>query len=359
MNTVLVTSTADGIGKTAISLAIGRLAQERGLDVGYMKPKGTRLESTVGKTRDEDPMLAREVLGLDAEMHELEPVVYSPTFIEQAMRGREDPSKLAERIESSFDGLAADRDLMVLEGAGSPWIGGIVDLTDRDIAALLDAEVLLLTGYDRSAQIDDVLAIAEHFGDRLAGVLFNEVSETDTDRLVDDVLSFLDSRDVRTLGYLPRDAELAGVTVADMAEQLGADVVTQEAPLDHVVERMTVGAMGGDSALEQFRRSRNTAMITGGDRSDVQLAALEASGVNCLLLTGGYQPASTFVGRAEDHGVPILVVQSDTRTTIDRAENAFESGRTRNPETVARMVDLLETGFDIDALLDDDPNPDT
>ncbi len=47
-----------------------------------MKPKGTRLQSNVGKTLDEDPMLAREILDLDAEMHQMEPVVYSPTFIE-------------------------------------------------------------------------------------------------------------------------------------------------------------------------------------------------------------------------------------------------------------------------------------
>ena len=86
--TILVTATEESTGKTAVALALARLAQERGLSVGYMKPKGTRLQSNVGKTLDQDPMLARELLGLDAEMHELEPVVYSPTFIEGAIRGR-------------------------------------------------------------------------------------------------------------------------------------------------------------------------------------------------------------------------------------------------------------------------------
>jgi len=55
-----------------------------------MKPKGTRLQSNVGKTLDQDPMLAREVPRPDAEMHQMEPIVYSPTFVEGAIRGTED-----------------------------------------------------------------------------------------------------------------------------------------------------------------------------------------------------------------------------------------------------------------------------
>ena len=67
MNTLLVTSTHESTGKTAVTLALGLLARERGQSVGYMKPKGTRLQSNVGKTLDQDPMLAREILDLDAE----------------------------------------------------------------------------------------------------------------------------------------------------------------------------------------------------------------------------------------------------------------------------------------------------
>jgi len=49
----------------AITVALGRLAQQRDATVDYMKPKGTNLESAVGKPRDEDPMLARDMLDLD------------------------------------------------------------------------------------------------------------------------------------------------------------------------------------------------------------------------------------------------------------------------------------------------------
>jgi BioD-like phosphotransacetylase family protein len=350
--TLLVTSTEEGTGKTAVAVALGQLARERGLDVGYMKPKGTRLRSRVGKTLDEDPMLARELLDLDAEMHELEPVVYSPTFIEQAIRGRENAEDLRQQVSEHFESLAAGQDLMIVEGGGSLTTGGIVDLTDADVAELLDADVLLLAGYDQPGTVDDVLAAARHLDDRLAGVLFNAVSDNAFDGLETDAVPFLEGDGIPVVGALPRERELAGVTVADLAEELGADVLT-DAPTDGYVERFSVGAMGSDAALRHFRRTRDAAVITGGDRSDIQTTALEAPGVECLILTGGHRPSGAVVGKAEEKGVPILVVQTDTLTAIDRAENVVSEGRTRDATTVERMQTLLADHADVDEIFGD------
>jgi BioD-like phosphotransacetylase family protein len=350
-NTLLVTSTQESIGKTAITIALAKAAQEDDRDVGYAKPKGTRLRSRVGKTLDEDPMLARELLGTDDEVHEMEPVVYSPTFISEAIRGREDPDELRERIVGNFGDLADGKDVMVVEGGDSLQTGGIVDLTDGDIAEALDARVMLVSDYEMPADADEVLAAADQLGDRLAGVLFNGVTETAMDELVDDVIPFLEGRGVAVFGALPRVQDLSGVSIEEFARSLGADVLTSDASTETLVERFTVGAMGGTSALEQFRRTRDAVMISGGDRAEVQTAALETSGVKSLLLTGGLRPSSAVLGRAEKEDVPILLVQSDTRTTIDRVEDVLHSGRTRDPGTVARMQALLADGVDVRSVL--------
>ncbi|MFC4551859.1 MULTISPECIES: phosphotransacetylase family protein [Halorussus] len=355
--TILVTATEESTGKTAVALALARLAAERGLSVGYMKPKGTRLQSNVGKTLDEDPMLARELLGLDAEMHELEPVVYSPTFVEQAIRGKEDPAELREQVRESFDSLAADKDLIVVEGGGDLTTGGIVDLTDPDVADLLDAEVLLLSRYEHAMDVDDVLAAADDVGERLLGVLFNAVPDAVFDSLDAEVVPFLEGRGVPVLGVVPRKRALAGVTVDELATELSAERLT-DADGDAFVERFLVGAMSGDSALRHLRRTRDAALITGGDRPDLQRVALEAPGVKCLILTGGYRPPSAIVGAAEEKGVPILLVQSDTLTTVERAEDVVRSGRTRDAETVERMERLLGDHADVDAILGDDRGTD-
>jgi hypothetical protein len=358
MKPVLVTSTAESTGKTAVALALARAAQERGETVGYMKPKGTRLQSAVGKTLDSDPMLARDLLEIDDEMHDMEPVVYSPTFVQEAIRGREDPDAVQERVRESYEQLADGRDRMIVEGAGTLTTGGIVDLTDADVADLLDAEVVLVTRYSAPGDVDEVLAAADTLGDRLAGVLFNAVPDAAFDELATDVVPFLEGRGVRVFGTLPRKQELAGITVAELAQELGAEVLTDDAPTDAFIERFVVGAMGASEALTQFRRTRDAAMITGGDRTEIQTVALDAPGVKCLLLTGGFRPPGAVVGRAEEAGVPVLLVGSDTLTSIDRAEELVRSGRTRDERTVEAMGDLLADYADLDALLPVDSTPD-
>jgi BioD-like phosphotransacetylase family protein len=351
MKPLLVSSTGESTGKTAVALALARHAADAGETVGYMKPKGTRLQSAVGKTLDQDPMLAREILDLDADMADLEPIVYSPTFVREAIRGREDSDALADRVRESYDALAEGTDRMIVEGGGEYATGGVIDLTDADVAALLDAAVLLVSRYEAPEDLDRILAAADAFGDRLGGVLFNAVSDAAYEELVDDAIPFLEGRGIAVHGVLPEVRDLAGVTVADLAERLGADVLTAEAGTDAFVERFTVGAMGSDAALRGFRRTREAAVITGGDRSEIQTAALAAPGVRCLVLTGGLRPTGAVVGRAESAGKPVLLVQGDTRTTIDRAEDVIRSGRTRDVETVDRMGDLLAESVDADAIL--------
>ena len=350
VETLLVSSLEESTGKTAITLALARLARDEGDSVGYMKPKGTRLQSNVGKTLDEDPLLARELLEFEAEMHDLEPVVYSPTFIEQAIRGREDPDELRDRVREAFETLSADRDRLFVEGGGRYDVGGIVDLADPDIADLLDARVLLVAPYEIPADVDDVIAAADRFGDRLAGVVFNDVSDAAYDGLETDVVPFLEGRGIPVHGVLPSERELSGVTIAELADELGASVLVDNGQ-DGYVERFTVGAMGSDSALRHFRRTRDAAVITGGDRADIHTAALEAPGVRCLILTGGHRPSSAIVGQASEKGVPILAVQTDTLTTVERAEDVVRSGRTRDADTVDRMQRLLSDHAAVDSIL--------
>ncbi|ELZ24018.1 phosphotransacetylase family protein [Natrinema limicola] len=349
-DTLLVSSLAESTGKTAITLALARLARSAGDSVGYMKPKGTRLQSNVGKTLDEDPLLARELLELEAEIHDLEPVVYSPTFIEQVIRGREDPDDLRERVREAFETLAAAHDRLFVEGGGRYDIGQIVDLTDADIAALFDARILLVASYEIPADIDDVLAAADQFGDRLAGVVFNDVPDAAYDQLETDVVPFLEGQGIPVHGVLPSERELSGVTVADLADELGATMLVDEGQ-DSYVERFSVGAMGADSALRRFRRTKDAAVITGGDRAEIHTAALEAPGIRCLILTGGHRPPGTILGQASEKGVPILSVQTDTLATVERAEDVIRSGRTRDAETVARMEQLLSDHAAVDEIL--------
>jgi hypothetical protein len=109
--------------------------------------------------------------------------------------------------------------------------------------------------------------------------------------------------------------------------------------------------MSADEALRYFRRTKDAAVITGGDRAEIHTAALEAPGVKCLLLTGAHHPPGAVVGKAEQKGVPVLRVTGDTLSIVERCEDIVHGGRTRDRRTVERMRDLLFEHADIDSFV--------
>jgi len=323
--TTLVTATGEGAGKTAITVALARRAADRDRSVGYMKPKGTRLQSNVGKTLDQDPMLAREVLGLDAEMHQMEPIVYSPTFVEGAIRGTEDADALRDRIREEFDELAADRDQMFVEGGGRWTTGGVVDLTDVDVAELLDAR----------GRAGRRVRLAERPRRGAGGsrrvrrpARRRRVQQGPDDAfesLDQDGIPFLESKGITVFGAIPSEKELAGVTVGELADELGAELLT-DAPTDGFVERFLVGAMGGDEALRYFRRARDAAAVTGGDRRRRPDRGARGLRRRVPRVDRRSPPSGAVLGKAADAGKPVLAVNTDTVTAIDRAEGSSAAG---------------------------------
>lgn len=351
--TLSVISTSDKVGKTAIALAIASLGQERDFDVGYIKPVGTRLRSRLGKPIEEDSVLAQKILDLDTEPQNLTSIIYSQPFIDQVIKGQVDPKLLKEEVKENFEKLSEGRDLMIVEGGSNLDTGGVIDLTGPDLTEMFDGKAVLVTNYNYSKDLDGILAATERFEDDLLGVIFNSVSDLNSEKLESTVAPFLEAQGIPVLGTLPRKKSLAGITVAELKDSLGARSLTGVSE-DELIERFLVGAMTGESALRYLRRAKGTAFITGGDRPDVQRAALESSGVKCLILTGGLKPPKAIIGKAEEKGVPILLVQSDTLTTVEASEDALRGVGTRGEEAVKIIKDLLRDNADLEALLSEE-----
>ena len=113
---------------------------------------------------------------------------------------------------------------------------------------------------------------------------------------------------------MPRSPLLRSVTVGELVRRLDARVLCCREKLDLLVETLNIGAMNVNSAMEFFRRRRNMAVVTSADRTDIQLAALEAS-TQCLILTGAGDPLHNS-SVALMNWVPLLKVEQDTLGTV-------------------------------------------
>jgi BioD-like phosphotransacetylase family protein len=129
--------------------------------------------------------------------------------------------------------------------------------------------------------------------------------------------------------------------VEELSRRLQARVLCSRERLDLLVETLSIGAMNVNSAMEFFRRRRNMAVVTGADRTDIQLAALEAS-TQCLILTGVGEPLPQLLNRAEELEVPVLKVDHDTLTTVEVVEAAIGHVRLHEPVKATYAMRLVE-----------------
>ncbi len=70
---------------------------------------------------------------------------------------------------------------------------------------------------------------------------------------------------------------MLGVTVAEISRAIDGDIILFKDKANDLVENVMLGAMSPDSARDYFSRLRNKAVVTGFQRADLQLAALETS----------------------------------------------------------------------------------
>jgi len=344
MRTIIVTSTKPYMGKSGIAVALAGVLADRGLDVGYFKPYGTMPVIVDGVVTDEDALYVNRILVRPSEAVDVCPVVRSQSLMDDVLSGAFGDS--GPMVRSAFDRCARDRDVMIVEGPTEPAQGMCVGLSLTSLVNLFEGPVLLVDRPRPTDLPEDALWVAERLGERLGGVLFNGVHESRLTTVRERVTPFLESRGAPVLGVIPFDPALGSVTIREIVEALGATVLTAEDRLDDTVEAFMVGAMGQDKALRFFRRKANKAVITGGDRADVQLAALETS-TRCIVLTGSMPPDPLVASRAEDLGVPMLMVDSDTLTAVERMEALLGRVHLHDPVKAARIRRMLESEADL------------
>src|SRR5262245_36669544 len=201
--------------------------------------------------------------------------------------------------------------------------GYAIGLNTTMVADLLDLSTLGVVRYrDGLMLIDDILAMQFRMQKHLLGVVINSVPDDVIEQVKGDVSRYLERRVIKVYGVLPHQQQLLAISVDELIRALNARVLTGADRGEQLVENLSVGAMSVESALPRFRRVLNKAVITGGDRADIQAAALDTSTV-ALILTGNLQPTSTIVKRAEELGVAVLLVPTSTIETVEAVERVF------------------------------------
>ncbi|MGF1537858.1 MAG: phosphotransacetylase family protein [Elainellaceae cyanobacterium] len=337
---LIVGSTKAYSGKSATVLGIAFQAQKAGLTLAYGKPLSSETGSAMS---DEDSRCIAETLGIVSQ-----PTLLSlnPQTIQKRMLGDD-----SQDYPAQLQRYRTDSDLVILEGPGTLREGTLFDLAVEQMAQVLDAQVLLVTRYEAISLVDSVLVAKAQLGDRLCGVVINDVPADDIDSVKAAICPFLAAKGIPVYGVLPHSEILMSVSVRELVHQLKAEVLCRSDRLNLMVETLKIGAMNVNSALKYFRKARHMAVVTGGDRTDLQLAALETS-THCLILTGHIAPTQEVLNRAEDLEVPILTVDLDTLTTVEIIEKTFGHVNLHDAIKVQYIREMTADELDVARLLE-------
>jgi len=331
MTALYVASLAESQGKTAFCAAIGKWFREKGKKVGYFKPLRT------SQTPDKDAAFLKKVLSLEEPAEQL-----SPVNINEA------PADLESKLKAAYETVSKGKDIVLVEGIGGLGNDGAATQASLKLLGLLNAKVLLIAHYSAKTSVD-IQTAASKIKEHLLGIVINAVPSGKLAQTKEVLKAELQGKGIKVLGVLPQHRSLFTVSVSELAENLGGKQLVPVTDSGGLVENIMIGVHSPDSALLYYGRKSNKAALIRGDRSDMQLAAIQTS-TRCLVLTGGKTPMPFITAEAKNRGVPIIVFPKDNLAVIEQVEKFLNQARFHQKEKLEVMGQLMTHNFDFDAL---------
>ncbi|MBU7047254.1 MAG: phosphotransacetylase family protein [Theionarchaea archaeon] len=311
---IFITSTSSSCGKTTVGLSLALNFQGR---VGYFKPLSL----------NEDTILFREVLNL-----------------------REDELSLTNGdLTQKFKELSDDKDLFIIESGPNLSYGAYKKLSAPEISRTLDIEPVIVTG-GSTETIVDKLILGQTCFSRIKGVIINKVSYAHLNETKSFTVPSLEEVGVTVLGTIPSYKVLRTFTAKEVQNQLDAEIICEEG-MEKGIDNILIGAMSFDSALTYFRRYADKVVITGGDRAEIMLAAMETS-TSCIVATGGVRPSPPVIKRAAELGIPLLLVKGHTYAAAKKVEEIKPKIKPKDTEKIEVIKKRVSRHLDMKALLE-------
>lgn len=349
---IYIASTAPQAGKSLLTFSLGILLQKSGLSVGYMKPLGSLPQKHEELMGDADALIVQEVLGQSLPANILTPVMLPQNLHGLAIADREQEGDSAlTRIRSAYAKISAGKDITLVSGAASfPAAGRFARVDGMRLVRELDLKVLLVERHSGRINFDELLLLKDTLGQALIGLVLNDVPEREMRDAHTILKPWLEEHGIAVHGILNHEPGLTAMRVSDLAYGLDGRIVAGNDQASRMVNGFFLGTMQVDSFMIHLRKREHCAVIVGGDRADLQLAALHAK-TPCIVLAGNVTPTELIRAKAEAVGVTLITVREDTYSVAHRMSRILRSKKLRDLDQIRLGVALAEKALNREGIV--------
>ena len=162
---IFVAGTGQHSGKTLVSLGLVAALTQCGYRVHYMKPVGQRAVRMGADLVDEDVALINKVYNLPTPPRAGNPVTIPSGYTRQFLMGAHESEPLMEEIRHSYQVIARDADIVVIEGTyklTSQISDLVAKIMPRDEEKLRVAEELVADCIDMDLIVQAIFSDQPH-----------------------------------------------------------------------------------------------------------------------------------------------------------------------------------------------------
>ncbi|MEQ8253336.1 MAG: AAA family ATPase [Smithellaceae bacterium] len=308
MDKFVITSMRQSAGKTSLIIGLAKALDKK---IGYLKPFGARLLYKRKRLWDYDAALLTNILDLDENPEDM-----CIGFHHSQLLYSLDEQATALKLHNCIDNIRDGREMIFVEAGKDIFYGTSIYLDAFSLTRTLGGKLLILVSGDDDIITDDIYFLAKYI--RLddidfLGIIINKVTNIEDFKTV--YLPKIEQLGVPVLGIIPSIPELTYFSAGYLAERMLAKVLAGESGLNREVRNVVVGSMGTDEATKSpLFQGHHQVLITSGDRSDLILTSLRNDAA-AVVLTNNIVPSSFILSMADNLGIPLLLVATNTHET--------------------------------------------
>ena len=367
LKSVYVAATSQHVGKTTSTLGLVAAIQQRGFEVGYCKPVGQQFLDLGHLKVDKDALLFSTIMNF-----ELASELHSPVILGRgattAYLDSPEAFHYRDRILYAASHLHKENEIVIYEGTGHPGVGSVVDLSNADVAKLINAKVILIVEGGIGNTIDRLCLSLTMFKEKnveVIGVIVNKVLPSKMEKVRKYVGKKLDSMGLPLLGILPFDSSLSHPIMATISDAVKGRILLNEERFDNRVEDYISGSLLDHQDVEIWDKE-NLLLVVSFKRLHEALDKIfeitEQKGLQKSLLSGivitgdGKHELPIELGALahpyiKKYTLPVLTTALDTLGSVIKISQIEVKINTRTPWKAKRAIELINEHVDLDSII--------